>query len=192
MFSYKFLSISYKFHTVSLSFILASPTFSSVSLSFILFSYFYILFYLNLSITSIKTFEITLPYLFPLMPYFSNPFPPCITHVSIYFTLLPQERHSLVKSLSTAWFIKSELCKGTPSRSPFFPTTVRGLLVVFHSSLLLLAFPSTLKPFWSFGVLSGTSGILGDHPEFLNSTLSPSDSPHPTSRHTTVLVLPCF
>jgi hypothetical protein len=64
--------------------------------------------------------------------------------------------------------------------------SVRGLPIHFHSSLLPLAFPSTPEPFRSFGVLSGVSGILGDHLKFLNSTLSPLDSPHPTSRHTTV------
>src|SRR5882762_3360404 len=78
----------------------------------------------------------------------------------------------------------------------YITVPVRGLPIHFHSSLLPLASPSTLEPFQSFWSLvrsfrnpqrlSGVSGILGDHPEFLNSTLSPSDSPHLTSRHTTV------
>jgi hypothetical protein len=66
------------------------------------------------------------------------------------------------------------MCKGTPSHFPFFPTT-----------------PSLS------GVLE-SSGILKDRLEFLNSTLSPLDSPHPTLRHTivqsllTLILCTCF
>jgi hypothetical protein len=70
------------------------------------------------------------------------------------------------RSLEGGW------CKGTPSPFPFFPTTPS---LSVHSG--------ALPEFWR---LSRASGILGDRPEFLNSTLPPPDSPYPTSRHTTV------
>jgi hypothetical protein len=54
--------------------------------------------------------------------------------------------------------------------SDLLPNTVRGLPIHFHSSLLPLAFPSTLEPFRSFGVLSGVSGIPGDCLEFPESS----------------------
>jgi hypothetical protein len=73
-------------------------------------------------------------------------------------------------------------CKGTPNPFPFFPTAPS---LSVHSGALP-EFWSLVQSFRNPRRLSGVSGILRDRLEFLNSTLSPLDKPHLTSRHTTV------